>query len=723
MKKNIINLVLLLILLFISLLVALSTVGIETNKFNRLISQKVSQTKNIYLNLETIKFKINPKKLSLFLETQNPEITYRDTFVPVRNMKVYVDFLSLLKSSPEIKKISLILEEIDVSQLNKLSTIIKPSNLKSLLNNKIKKGKLISEIEIFLTKQGDIKDFIARGNIKGLKAQLFSNLMLTKVSLNFFADKNDILIKNVFGNIEDIKISDGDIKLNLENGIKLNSNFNSKLNFDEKLVKKYTKFFSKYEFLNNVKSLKANFNNYLSIDLDKTYKVKDYNYKISGNIKESKFELLNSLKNSLITEKIKEIYLSDLQITSIFKPKIINLKSEGKYSFNNLDFLKINFENNWKSDLMNLKLNLSYRNSLELGIINYVKPKDSIAKLSLNFEKKINNLKINKLNLEEGKNLIIVEGLQFQKNKFSTFKKIKVKTTNNDFFIENGKKIQIKGNKFDATNLAKFFSNRNSENKFQKLNSNIEIDFKNIKVSMTDILKNFKLIGEIERGQFVKISSKGDFGGNNFLDISMRKDKKTKKKYLEIYSDLTQPLLTEYNFFKGLSGGKLLFTSLIDGSASSSKLKIENFKVINAPGVIKLLSIADLGGLEDLAKGEGISFDELEINMEKKENFLKINEIIALGPSISVLMEGYQDENDLVSLRGTLVPAKTLNKIISKIPVIGNIVIPKEVGEGLFGISFKIKGSKGEMKTTINPIRTLTPRFIQKIIDRNKTTK
>ena len=723
MKKNIINLVLLLILLFISLLVALSTVGIETNKFNRLISQKVSQTKNIYLNLETIKFKINPKKLSLFLETQNPEITYRDTFVPVRNMKVYVDFLSLLKSSPEIKKISLILEEIDVSQLNKLSTIIKPSNLKSLLNNKIKKGKLISEIEIFLTKQGDIKDFIARGNIKGLKAQLFSNLMLTKISLNFFADKNDILIKNVFGNIEDIKISDGDIKLNLENGIKLNSNFNSKLNFDEKLVKKYTKFFSKYEFLNNVKSLKANFNNYLSIDLDKTYKVKDYNYKISGNIKESKFELLNSLKNSLITEKIKEIYLSDLQITSIFKPKIINLKSEGKYSFNNLDFLKINFENNWKSDLMNLKLNLSYRNSLELGIINYVKPKDSIAKLSLNFEKKINNLKINKLNLEEGKNLILIEDLRFQKNKFSTFKKIKVKTTNNDFFIENGKKIQIKGNKFDATNLAKFFSNRNSENKFQKLNSNIEIDFKNIKVSMTDILKNFKLIGEIKRGQFVKISSKGDFGGNNFLDISMRKDKKTKKKYLEIYSDLTQPLLTEYNFFKGLSGGKLLFTSLIDGSASSSKLKIENFKVINAPGVIKLLSIADLGGLEDLAKGEGISFDELEINMEKKENFLKINEIIALGPSISVLMEGYQDENDLVSLRGTLVPAKTLNKIISKIPVIGNIVIPKEVGEGLFGISFKIKGSKGEMKTTINPIRTLTPRFIQKIIDRNKTTK
>ena len=38
----------------------------------------------------------------------------------------------------------------------------------------------------------------------------------------------------------------------------------------------------------------------------------------------------------------------------------------------------------------------------------------------------------------------------------------------------------------------------------------------------------------------------------------MKKDKKTKKKYLEIYSDLTKPLLTEYSFFKGLTGGKLI---------------------------------------------------------------------------------------------------------------------------------------------------------------------
>ena len=136
--------------------------------------------------------------------------------------------------------------------------------------------------------------------------------------------------------------------------------------------------------------------------------------------------------------------------------------------------------------------------------------------------------------------------------------------------------------------------------------------------------------------------------------------------------------------------------------------------------MIQLLSLADLGGLADLAEGEGLSFDILEIKMNSKNGLTEFEEIYAVGPSISVLMEGYQDQNNLTSLRGTLIPAKNLNKLISKIPVIGDIIIPKEVGEGLFGISFKIKGKPGKMKTSINPIRTITPRFLQKILDKNK---
>ena len=63
------------------------------------------------------------------------------------------------------------------------------------------------------------------------------------------------------------------------------------------------------------------------------------------------------------------------------------------------------------------------------------------------------------------------------------------------------------------------------------------------------------------------------------------------------------------------------------------------------------------------------------------------------------------------------------NKLLSKIPVIGKIIIPKDIGEGLFGVSFKIKGMPGKMKTTINPIKTLTPRFITKALEKQKKSK
>ena len=723
MKKIVSYFILFIVIFFITLIVILSTIGVETNKFNKLIIEKISQTKNINLDLKTIKFKINPKELSLFLETQNPGIIYRNLLVPVKNIKVYLDFLPILKSDLKIKKISLVSEELDVIQLKNLTSIIKPSTVKSLLNNRIKDGKLISEIEIFLDEEGLIKDFIVKGTIKSLNIELLSNINLKETELSFFADRSDILFKNISGVIENIRISDGDIKLNLENGIDINSNFNSKININEEVAKKYNKFLKKYEFVKGIKNFKADFNNNFSIKFDNTYKVKDYDYNFTGKIEKTNFELSSPLKNKIFTEQITNIYLSDLKIKTFIKSNDIKISGEGMYSFDNLNFLKINLENNLNKLGLNLKLDFDYKNNIEIELINYKKPKNTVANLFLDLEKKKNNLNINTLNYKEESNIIKIQGLNLTKNKLLSFKKIEVVTSSNDFIIEKDKKILIKGNKFDATNLAKNFNKNSEENIFEEIDSAIEINFKNINVPMSEKLKNFKLIGEIKKGQFIKISSKGDYGGNNFLDISMKKNKDNDKKYLEIYSDLPRSLLSEYSFFKGLSGGKLIYTSIIDDSKSNSKLIIENFKVINAPGVIKLLSLADLGGLADLAEGEGLSFNILEIDMEKNKNFLKLNEILALGPSLSVLMEGYQDENGLTSLRGTIVPAKTLNKMISKIPVIGKIVIPKEVGEGLFGVSFKMKGPKGNIKTSINPIRTLTPRFIQKIVERNKETK
>jgi len=52
--------------------------------------------------------------------------------------------------------------------------------------------------------------------------------------------------------------------------------------------------------------------------------------------------------------------------------------------------------------------------------------------------------------------------------------------------------------------------------------------------------------------------------------------------------------------------------------------------------------------------------------------------------------------------------------------VVGDILVGKKTGEGVVGVSFKMKGPPKNIKTTVNPIKTLTPRFIVRAVEKMK---
>ena len=138
------------------------------------------------------------------------------------------------------------------------------------------------------------------------------------------------------------------------------------------------------------------------------------------------------------------------------------------------------------------------------------------------------------------------------------------------------------------------------------------------------------------------------------------------------------------------------------------------------PVLTKLLTLASLQGIADILSGEGIRFNEFEMIFENQKKLMTIKEIYAIGPAISVLMDGYVEKDKVISLRGTLVPATTLNKVIGSIPFLGKILVGSKSGEGVFGVSFKIKGPPKKLETSVNPIKTLTPRFITRTLEKVK---
>ena len=188
-------------------------------------------------------------------------------------------------------------------------------------------------------------------------------------------------------------------------------------------------------------------------------------------------------------------------------------------------------------------------------------------------------------------------------------------------------------------------------------------------------------------------------------------------------SDRARPFIKNFNFIKGFEGGKLEYESIISKEVSNSNLIITDFKVSKVPALAQLLTLASLQGIADTLSGDGIRFESFEMKSNSKENIMNIEDALAIGPAVSILLEGYVDKGKTVSLRGTLVPATKLNAIIASIPLVGDILVGKKIGEGVVWVSFKIKGPPKDLKTTVNPIKTLTPRFIVRAIEKMKKEK
>ena len=208
------------------------------------------------------------------------------------------------------------------------------------------------------------------------------------------------------------------------------------------------------------------------------------------------------------------------------------------------------------------------------------------------------------------------------------------------------------------------------------------------------------------------------FPNNKRLKFTVNSNEESK--ITTLFLDNAEPIIKRYKFIKGYENGSLDFYSSKKKRITTSTLKIYDFKLKELPALTKLLTLASLQGIADILSGEGIRFEEFEMNFENKGSLMTINEIYAIGPAISILMNGYIEKDKTVSLRGTLVPATTINKVIGSIPILGNILVGSKTGEGVFGVSFKIKGPPKNLETSVDPIKTLTPRFITRTLEKIK---
>ena len=99
MKNNTLKYFILLLLLLATLLIYLSTVGLETDKFNDQIKKRISQiNKNIDIDLKKIKLILDPFKLKIYAKTVGTTIYFAKRPLALESIKAQVSLSSLIKN-------------------------------------------------------------------------------------------------------------------------------------------------------------------------------------------------------------------------------------------------------------------------------------------------------------------------------------------------------------------------------------------------------------------------------------------------------------------------------------------------------------------------------------------------------------------------------------------------------------------------------------------------
>jgi len=540
--------------------------------------------------------------------------------------------------------------------------------------------------------------------------------------------EKDYLIYNLSSIFQSIKIKSNQIKIiknedsyNFEGDI---SNQKSKIDLNKfsALLKDNIKNIFEEE-------LTISSNNKFSFRLNKKIKLSDMN--VQSKVILEEFRYSNDLFKRFFPGYKKDVIFRNNSITIDYTNGDYHINGKSKININgDIDEANYSLKKVKKDFFYNFKLEL-INSAVNFKILNYTKNKDD--KSSLELKGKYSSSKdmyLEKIKFIHNENFINIRNIEINKNKkIRSIGKIEVSVFNNNDKLS---KLEIKKDKknysinsqiFDGTKLVDEILFSKEETKFldlfDDLNSKVSIKIDTAYVNKQDYLSSLTTNLIIKNNKIVDLDLLSSFPNKEDFKVSV-KTNQNEEKITTIFTNYAKPLVKKYKFIKGFDGGSLDFYSISKNKKSISTLKLYDFKLNEVPALTKLLTLASLQGIADLLSGEGIRFNEFEMKSSKEKGEMKIEEIYSIGPSISILMDGYVQKDELISLRGTLVPATTINKVIGSIPILGDILVGKKVGEGVFGVSFKIKGYPGDLKTSVNPIKTLTPRFITRTLEKIK---
>ena len=205
MKKIIYRFIISFILIVFTSIIYLSTIGIETKKFNNLIVSKLDEVDpNFNLKINKVSVRLIPFSFAINLKTLGTNLIYKDEIIQLESIRSQISIPSMIDKQFALTELMISTKSIPIINLISLIRAVKNDPKLLIAEQLIENGFIIADLKIEFDDLGNIKkNYKFSGLVNDGEIDLFRKYNLNKINFNF--EINEKVLKF------------NDIKINLNN--------------------------------------------------------------------------------------------------------------------------------------------------------------------------------------------------------------------------------------------------------------------------------------------------------------------------------------------------------------------------------------------------------------------------------------------------------------------------------------------------------------------------
>ncbi|MDP1730602.1 MAG: AsmA-like C-terminal domain-containing protein [Devosia sp.] len=162
--------------------------------------------------------------------------------------------------------------------------------------------------------------------------------------------------------------------------------------------------------------------------------------------------------------------------------------------------------------------------------------------------------------------------------------------------------------------------------------------------------------------------------------------------------------------------GSLVLQTLSEQKVDVGTFTLRNFAVVDEANVAQILGNHQ-ESRQLISRQNKLEFRSGEVKFIRRKDRVEVQEAILTGDSVGGTARGFiYTDTRQYDLTGTYVPLFGLNNVFQKLPIFGPLLGGRE-GEGLFGVTFAVRGPLDKPDFKVNPVSALVPGAFRRMFE------